>query len=97
MKLPKHFNVFGKKIKIKLGDLGPNYQGMFYPGKDLILVDKNTTIEELPRVVVHEFFHSVVSRCSLDQVVTYPSEEVLVDMFTKALLENFEVKPKLKK
>lgn len=91
MKLPKYFNVFGKKIKIKRGDLGPAYQGMFYPGKDLIIIDKTITSEEMARVVIHEFFHSVISRCSLDQVVSYPSEEVLVDMFTKALLENFKV------
>ena len=92
MKLPKHFNVFGQKVKIKFGDLGPNFQGMFYSQKNLIVIAKDTPPEEISRVVIHEFFHSVISRCSLDQVVSYPSEEVLVDMFTKALLENFEIK-----
>lgn len=94
MKLPKSFNVFGKKIRVKSGDLGPNYQGMFYPGKDLIVISNDTLPEEINRVLIHEFFHSVITRCSLDQVVSYPSEELLVDMFTKALLENFEIKCK---
>lgn len=97
MKYPKHFNVFGEKIKIKLGDLGPQYDGMYYPNNKLIVINKDVDPENLNRVIIHEFFHSVIDRCSLNQVVQYPSEEVLVDMFTKALLENFEVKIKLKK
>lgn len=97
MKLPKHFNVFGQKIKIKSGDLGPAYDGMYYTHEKMIVINKEVLPENLDRVVIHEFLHSVIDRCSLTQVVTYPSEEVLVDMLTKALIENFEIKARLKK
>jgi Zn-dependent peptidase ImmA (M78 family) len=91
MKIPKSFNVFGKKIKIKMGNLGPNFEGMFYPTQDLIVINKDIKKEEIDHTIIHEFIHSVISRCSLDHVVSYPSEEVLVDMITKALLENFKI------
>lgn len=94
MKLPKSFNVFGKKVKVKREELGPNYDGMYYSNKELIVISKSVDPERIPHVVLHEFLHSVIDRCSLAQVVSYPSEEVLVDMITKALLENFEVKCK---
>lgn len=96
MKVPKHFNIFGKKIKIKKVDLGAQYLGMYYPGKNLININSSITDEsELDHTLIHEFIHSVIDRCSLNQVVTYPSEEVLVDMITKALLENFQIKSKV--
>ncbi len=91
MKIPKKINIFGKKIKVKVADLGPDYDGMFYPSMDLIVINKSTPKERVPHVVVHEMLHAVITRCSLDQVISYPSEEVLVDMITKALLENFKI------
>lgn len=97
MKLPKHFNVFGQKIKIKSGDLGPAYDGMYYTHEKMIVINKDVSGDNLNRVIVHEFLHSVIDRCSLNQVVSYPSEEVLVDMITKALIENFEIKVKCPK
>lgn len=92
MKIPKAFNVFGKKIKVKVGDIGEGYDGLFYPKENLILVSKSAS--DLDHVLLHEFLHAVLERCSLTQVVSYPSEEVLIDMVTKCLLENFEIKPK---
>lgn len=97
MKLPKHFNVFGKKIKVKVADLGPSFDGMFYSTEDLIVISSTVDPTTMDRTVIHEFLHAVIERCSLTQVVSYPSEEVLVDMVTKALLENFDVRPKIKK
>jgi len=91
MKIPKRFNVFGKKITVKVGNLGANYDGMFYTLKDLIVIDKSVAKERLDHVIIHEFLHSVIARCSLEAVVSYPAEEVLVDMITKALLENFKI------
>ncbi len=91
MKLPKHFVIFGKKVKVRVGDLGPSYAGMYYPKENMIVIDKSVTKEELPRVVVHEFLHGVITRCSLDQAISYPAEEIVVDMITKALIENFKI------
>ena len=91
MKIPKKFKVFGKTIKVKVGDLGGQYDGMLYPSKDLIVIDKAVPKERVTHVVIHEFIHSVISRCSLDQVISYPSEELVVDMITKALIENFKI------
>lgn len=92
MKLPKSLNVFGKKIKIKVGDIGEGYDGLFYPKENLIVI--SLTASDVDHVLLHEFLHAVLERCSLTQVVSYPSEEVLIDMITKCLLENFDIKPK---
>ena len=97
MKIPKFFNVFGEKIKLRSGDLGPQFDGMYYVNEKMIIISKSVAPENFNRVLLHEFFHSVIDRCSLNQVISYPSEEVLVDMFTKCLLENFDIKPKLNK
>jgi Zn-dependent peptidase ImmA (M78 family) len=95
MKIPKYFNIFGQKVKIKKVDLGPQYLGLYHSDKKTISINSSITDEsELDHTVIHEFIHSVIDRCSLNQVVTYPSEEVLVDMLTKALLENFNIKSK---
>lgn len=91
MKVPKKFKVFGKTIKIKVGDLGGQYDGMFYPHQDLIVIDKAVPKERIAHVLIHEFIHSVITRCSLDQVISYPSEELVVDMIAKALVENFTI------
>lgn len=95
MKIPKFFNVFGKKVKVRIGDLGPNYHGMYYTNSSSIVIDKNVPKDYIDHVLIHEFIHSVIDRCSLSQVVSYPSEEVLVDMITKSLLENFDIKAKI--
>lgn len=95
MKLPKHFNIFGQKVKIKKENLGAQYLGLYHSDKKMISINSSITDEsELDHTLIHEFIHSVIDRCSLNQVVTYPSEEVLVDMITKALLENFQIKSK---
>lgn len=91
MKIPKKFKIFGQTVKVRVGDLGPNYAGMYYPSKSMIVIDKSVTKEEMSRVIIHEFIHSVIHRCSLDQVISYPSEEILVDMITKAIVENFKI------
>lgn len=93
MRIPKSVKVFGKKIKIKRGDLGPNYLGMYYPGDDLIVIGTQVKTEkELIHVVVHEILHAIFDRCSVTQVVSYPNEEMVVDMTTKCLIEMFDIK-----
>jgi len=91
MKIPRKFRVFGKTIRVKVGNLGGQYDGMFYPHLDLIIIDKEVPKEKIAHVLIHEFIHSVISRCSLDQVISYPSEELVVDMIAKALVENFTI------
>lgn len=93
MKIPKSVNIFGKKIKLKRGDLGPNYLGMYYPDENMIVIGSQVKNEkELVHVVVHELMHAIFDRCSVNQVVSYPNEEMIVDMTTKCFIEMFDIK-----
>ena len=96
MRLPKSLNVFGQLVKVEFAELDPSIGGLSY-AKGLIQINSQLERRMVKHVLLHEFFHSVISRLALDQNISLDTEEMLVDNLSKCLLENFDVKLKPKK
>lgn len=98
MKLPKCFNVFGIKVKVKVSDrLPPNIAGQFEPAKETITLNAvHESDKELLHTILHEVGHAMFYRVSIQQAVSWEVHEFIVNNFATVLLENFDIKPKLK-
>lgn len=98
MKFPKFFNIFGLKVKLKIGGLPSNVAGQYEPQKNLITLNEfHETDKELLHTALHEVGHVLFYRVSINQGVSYEVHEFIVNNYATMLLENFEVKPKIKK
>ena len=93
MKLPKFFRIFGQKVLVEYADLDPTIGGLSY-AKGLIQINSKLPKSQVRQVLLHEFFHSVIGRTSLDQRIGIDLEEILVEMLSKAIVENFDIKIK---
>jgi hypothetical protein len=93
MKLPKFFKIFGQKVIVEYADLEPTIGGLSH-AKGLIQINNKLPRCLVKQVLLHEFFHSVIGRTSLDQRISIDLEEILVEMLSKALVENFDIKVK---
>lgn len=90
MILPKSVIIFGQKVKVEYAALDDNTAGLSY-SKGLIQINKKLPKNIVDQVFLHEFFHSAISRCSLDQRISLDLEEVLVEILSKAITENFKL------
>jgi hypothetical protein len=99
MKLPKHINIFGQKVKLKIDDKLPiNVAAQYDPSKFIISLNPiHETDEELLHSLLHEAGHSLFYRVSIQQAVSFEVHEFIVNNFATMLLENFEIRPKIKK
>ena len=95
IKLPKQFVVFGQTYKVEYKDLGDSVGGYCH-SNGLIQINERLDESQVMPVLIHEFFHAVFNRVSLDQTISYAVEQIIVDTFAKALVENFEVKVRKK-
>lgn len=97
MKLPKFWSVFGLKVKTKIIPFESNIAGQYEPSKKLItLNDMHETDQELLHTLLHELGHVMFYRVSINQAVSYEVHEYIVNNYATMLLENFEIKPRLK-
>ena len=87
MTLPKTLNIFGVKFKIKLATLD-GYLGMCDRRTNIIWIEKNQTDKEKLHTLIHEVGHAVYGRVGLTQAVSPEVEEILVESFATALIEN---------
>lgn len=99
MKLPKFLNVFGQKVKLKIDDSLPfNVAAQYDIVKNQIALNTiHDTDDELLHSLLHEAGHALFYRVSIQQAVSFEVHEFIVNNYATMLLENFEVKPKLKK
>lgn len=92
----KNLKVFGSIVKVEVVDLGDSYGGLCH-GDSLIQINSRIKSEpERIRILIHELLHAVSYRVSLDQSISYEVEQIIVDTFSKALCENFDIKLKKK-
>ena len=98
MKVPKFLNIFGAKIKLIVCDLGFGIAGQYEPAKKVITISPNhETDNEFIHSVLHECGHALFYRVSINQAVSYETHEFIVNNYATMLLENFDVKLKVKK
>lgn len=97
MKFPKFFNIFGLKVKLKIGGLPSGVAGQYEPSKHTITINEHhETNEELLHTVLHEAGHVLFYRVSINQGVSYEVHEFIVNNYATMLLENFDIKPKVR-
>lgn len=91
--MPK-LKIFGKNVPIKFKEgvretMGA--YGYFDPSKYVIVVDASLTGDILLETMLHEIFHSVEYRCSINQSVSSEVIEIINDVYAKAIVENFDI------
>lgn len=92
----RKINVFGMIIAViykPLEHLG--YTGIFEPIENRITIDENLSGDESIQTEIHEVLHACWFRLSLDQArIPAALQEVIVDTFATALVENYKIRPK---
>ena len=90
----KKLNILGSKWTIKrltgLKDKGILGKCVFR--EKVIYLDADLKGYELDHTLIHEIGHSIIFRSSIYQSLNYELEEVLVDIYATALLDNFSLK-----
>ena len=96
MKIPKFFNIFGIKVKMKIDSKLPaNVAGQYEPAKEVISLNAlHETDRELMHTILHELGHCMFYRVSINQAVSYEVHEFIVNNFATMILENFDVRMK---
>lgn len=92
-KLPKKFIIFGQEVLVEFADLPENVDG-YSLEEGRIQISTDAKASKIKQILIHEFLHSVVYRTSLDGVISLEVEEMIVEHFSKALCENFDIRPK---
>lgn len=93
IKLPKRFIVFGQIVRVEFAKLDLSIGGLCHP-KGLIQINEELDESMVQQVLLHEFVHAVFGRVSLYQAITPEVEELIAESISKALCENFHLKPK---
>ena len=90
-----NIKVLGKNIKVHSKDLTHEVAcGYYEPGKNKITICSSLKGSEKIHTLLHEVFHAVIFRSSLYQVITPDIQEIVVDVFSTVLVENFDIKCK---
>jgi hypothetical protein len=99
MKLPKWLKIFGLKVKLIVSNKLPlNVAGQYEPDKLIITLNEmHETDRELLHTLLHECGHAMFYRVSINQAISYEVHEFIVNNYATMLLENFDIRPKMKK
>jgi len=68
-----------------------NWAGYFDPHKSEIHLDSTLDGDYLNETFIHEFLEAVYSRASFNQSIEHQLKEVMIDITSKALNENFKL------
>lgn len=91
MKLYDKVIIFGQDVDVSYSDkVIDTHNANYIDGKTLI--HPKCPNKELARVFMHEFLHAVCARTSISQGVSEDAEEMIVDLMSKALTENFHIR-----
>ena len=88
-------NIFGRIIKVRKKKGLSNstgWAGYYDPTKKEIVIDASLTGHYMTETFIHEFLEAVHDRCSHTQVLEPQAKELMIDMISKALNENFILK-----
>lgn len=99
MKLPRFLNIFGLKVKLVVSmKIPPNIDGQYeYDKKVISLNHLHESDKELLHTLLHECGHAMFYRVSIQQAVSWEVHEFIVNNYSTMLLENFDIKPKIRK
>ena len=90
MKIYDSVLIFGQEMGVEFSDKVPETDNANYDLEEgKILIHPQCPQKELARVFVHEFLHAVCHRTSISQGISEDAEEMIVDLMSKALTENF--------
>lgn len=85
-----HLKVFGHKIKVKHKKL-KDLNGEFDYKTNEITIDPEVKGDDYKVTLVHELFHAVLYRCSVNHQISDDLEEIIVDLLAKSVVENFDI------
>jgi len=88
---PTVINILGKSYKISYLELEED-DGLCKNKESEIDIDKNLEGIELVHTLLHEYFHGVLFRTGVTQVLSDDIEEVICDSFATFLVDNGLVK-----
>ena len=91
---PQVVNIFGKTYKIQYKEMEEDLYGECKNDEFLIEIDRNQTGEKLIHTLLHEYFHAVIYRVGLKQVLSHDVEEMICENFATFLCDNKLVIPK---
>lgn len=86
--------IFGKDFPLTFKNLKPlDLEGRF-TGEE-IEIDSSLEGDDSLQTEIHEFFHAVNERLGFIQTsISEDLWEIIIDNYARALIENYEVKPK---
>jgi Zn-dependent peptidase ImmA (M78 family) len=92
MKKVTKLNVLGEIIKVKSVKMDEKYLGLYYHDQKLIEINNTSDQSTYENTLIHELFHAAWRRGSLHQTdISADLEEIIVDLFSKVLTENFKL------
>lgn len=91
MKIKKSYNVFGRKIKVKICKLDENIAGVYDDSLGTIFINVLLTQkgleDQLQDTLIHELGHALFYRVSIDQAVSWQTHEYIVNNMAVMLRE----------
>jgi Zn-dependent peptidase ImmA (M78 family) len=99
IKFPKFLKIFGLKVKLLISNKMPlNVAGQYEPDKCVITLNSmHETDKELLHTLLHECGHAMFYRVSINQAISFEVHEFIVNNYATMLLENFDIRAKMKK
>lgn len=94
MKKPDLLIVFGEVVPVEYPEglmIEHEAQGEYCSIRKKINIDPGLEGEDLDMCVVHELFHALADRISLNQAISKELEEILADTVAKVIVENFKL------
>ena len=88
--------ILGKQYTIKLvDDAGQDISGWIEEAViyvNIAAINKNDIDNDVMYTICHEVGHAIFRRSGLMQAISSELEEVVVDLFAKSMVENFQMK-----
>ena len=88
--IPKKVMILGEPWKIVIKDI-PGYEGLCDREEKVIYLDPSLSEANMIQTYLHEIFHAIWHRVSLNQTNIDPNlQEIIVDNFATWLAENYD-------